>query len=182
MERTWMVVAVMVLWAGCPVFAASAEREAMIAEFSEAMGLSQIITQSQRQAQENISIQVEALVANLRQNGMSATSIRDLRETFEQVMEKVVYSWSADEAVRIYCTALAESMSDDDLRTSIAFYTSPEGQSSQRAVSQAASLMQAYIHESLQRATHSAMQEFMENARAIAERERTVRTYKVDAP
>jgi hypothetical protein len=113
---------------------------------------------------------------NLRRAGLSDAALQQVQEGFDKVIDQVMTSWTPEEASRIYTTAIADSMSDDDLKKSIAFYHSSEGQKSLSAANEAGRKLQEYIQGSMTKAMEPALKEFMEQVRAIAAAERKKQT------
>ena len=155
--------------------AAQTEREVLVADFTQALGIESLIDSSQRQTQQVVTSQREVILDNLRRTDLSTGAVEDIGASFDAIMQRIMTSWSAEEASRIYANAIASSMSDDDLKKSIAFYRSGEGQRSLGAAGDASAKLQEYVQSSMTKAMEPAMKEFMEKVRAISEADRRKR-------
>lgn len=170
------VVVALVMWtAGTDAFAVDEAREKLVAEFTKTIGLEDVVQESQRETERLVTDQVGPLLSNLRQAGYSAEALKEIQGIFNDMMKKVVNSWRPAEANRIYTVAIAESMSDEALKASIAFYQSPEGVKSKAAIGAASAKMRDYINTEMMKVLKPEMQAFMERIKVIAARERQKR-------
>jgi hypothetical protein len=164
-----LVFALILLAACSEAFAAlSQDRDALVTEFAQAMELEKVIAASKDQVQTSIVEQGDIVIENLANSGLSEGARVEVRVLYDEIMKQVMDSWTAQEATRIYSEEIATSMSDNDLRSSIAFYESVEGRRSLSASGTASVKMQAYIQTSMTEAMRTAMADFMEKMKAVA--------------
>ncbi len=147
-------------------------RQALVVQFSQALGLEQMVTSMREKSQASIASTGEPLIDNMRKSGISETVLTEMRGYYQETMNVVLSSWTAEEAVRIYVQAIAASMTNDDLRKSVAFYKSEEGQHSVMAASSAVAQLQNYIENATSQALQQALPAFIEKVKAVAVRER----------
>jgi hypothetical protein len=166
----------LIMWTpGTGAFAADEAREKLIAEFTKTIGLEDVVRESQRETERLVTDQVGPLLSNLRQAGYSAEALKEIQGILNDMMKKVVNSWSPAEGNRIYTVAIAESMTDEALKASIAFYQSPEGVKSKAAIGAASAKMRDYINTEMMKVLKPEMQAFMERIKGIAAREQQKR-------
>ena len=153
-------------------------RPTLIAEFTRTLGIEKVIAASQQQSREATTAQKEVLMGNYRRAGMSEPAIAEIGKLFDEMVEQVLTSWSPQEASRIYTNVIAASMSDDDLKKAIAFYSSTEGQKSVSAAGEANRKLQEYIQSSMAKAMQPALESLMFKVQAIAAAEGQNQTTK----
>lgn len=76
-------------------------------------------------------------------------------------------SWDTKEAARIYTEVIAESLSDKDIKDSLAFYESDKGNRANTAIASAAGRMATYISSQMAAVAPNAMQELATRTRAV---------------
>jgi hypothetical protein len=151
----------------CAWNASADDRQALLAEYGRALGVETMISSSMQATEQMAAASGERVLENFRQSGMSEDAIAQAGVLYQEVMKEVLRSWTAAEASRIYTEAVAASMSNDDLRAAIAFYTSTEGKRAQAATNTAAARLQAYIQDATTRSLQTAMARFSQELATV---------------
>lgn len=159
--------AAVLLAGGMTAQAAEPGREALVADFTQATGVEAVIESSLRQAEQMVADQQATTVDNLRRAGLSEPALAEVGVAFDAFAKRVLRSWATDEAARIYAGAIAASMSDEDLRKSVEFFRSSEGQRSLGAAADANTKLQAYIQSSMAQVMGPALKDFTDQVQAI---------------
>ncbi|MGH2360374.1 MAG: hypothetical protein ACRDGM_07505 [bacterium] len=181
---------VMLLSAACACGTVEAgqaeERTALIADFADVMGLKQIISASRDESRKGVATQGDVVIANLHKTGLSDEALTQVRSLYDDAMKQILESWSSEEATRLYSEAIAEAMSDSDLRKAVVFYKTREGQQSVKAASIGASRLQAYVQGSMTAALRTALADFTDKIRPIVvadvEKRRHLQNSQAPAP
>lgn len=147
--------------------AAESDREALVADFTRATGVEAVIESSLDQAEKMVVDQQATTVDSLRRAGLTEPALAEVGLAFDAFTKRVLRSWSTEEAARIYAGAIAEAMSDEDLRKSVAFFKSNEGKRSLDAAASANTKLQTYIQSSMAQVMGPALKDFSDQVQTI---------------
>jgi hypothetical protein len=166
------LISLALLLVGGIAHAQSNERAQLVEEFTRAAGLGDVLTGAREEVRRKMQEQVGPLLASFRRSGMSEAALGELEAAVNDYVDHVLTAWDGVQAARIYTSTVVEAMSDEELRDAIAFYASPQGQSTQNAIVLASKRMLDYINQSSAGVMEVQLQIFMERVRTITARER----------
>jgi len=118
-----------------------------VVEFANAMGVEDIIDSTMQQTRDSMKGSIGDLGASLKAKfpNMSAEQSQALDEILGRYIDLIVDSIDAEQASRIYAAAIAEGMTDKEVETASAYYSSPEGQNLLEVVGVASTKMNDYM-------------------------------------
>jgi len=99
-------------------------------EFSNTMGINNIISATMQQTRDSLKSSVIDLSSNLRNKYPNLTAEQNIKlnKILNNYIDYVISSINTDEASYVYASVIAEGMSKDEVDAAIKYYRSPEGQ------------------------------------------------------
>jgi hypothetical protein len=173
MKRILLIIAVFFL-ASSTLSAEEAGRITLAKQLAEVFGFEATMEDLKKQTEFSVDRQISQMMDQFKKSfsNVPPQLMKELAAAAEEFSHKVRNSWNAAEAAKVYSTALADVLPENELRASIEHYRTPEGQHQLKAINEAASKLNAYILGSIQQATEAATQEFFSRIRFIAEKAR----------
>ena len=146
----------------------NAERQPLINELADLMGLREMLAESVSDGESVIKQQMQPMLDKVFQDLGAGAASDALMVEFDRFVSAITGAWDVDEATQIYTEAIAEGMTDGDLRTSVAFYKTPAGQASVEAGKRANGQLTQYINSRTMTVMQSQMPVFIANIQRIA--------------
>jgi hypothetical protein len=173
MKRILLIIAFLFL-ASSGLSAQEAERAPLAKQLAEVLGFEATMEALKKQTQLAVDQQISQVMDQIGKSfsNMPPEFIKELTAAAQEFSHKVSTAWDTAEAAKVYSTALADVLPEEELRASIQHYRTPEGQHQLKAISEAGSKLTVYILSSVQQANDAAMREFISKVRLISEKAR----------
>lgn len=123
------------------------EVDPTVIEFSEAMGVQNLISATLEQTRVSLKASMTDLSGNLRQKypDLSQEQNQFLDELLDRYVDTILNSIDAEKAAVIYAKVIAEGLSESEVNQATEYYTSPEGQNLLRVIGVASSELNQYL-------------------------------------
>lgn len=129
-----------------------------------ALGLETQLAALQEASLAQVRAQMAQTIDTLRRARVAQESLDEASQFFDEYARKVSDSWSPREAATVYVSALAEDMTDEEIEDAIGFYSTPEGQKANAAITNATNKLFQYIASKTEPVSRAEMDRFMKRA------------------
>ncbi len=143
-------------------------------ELAQVLGFSSMFESVREQSMRAAENQFNAMFERLKAEhpSLPPETLAELRSAGQEFLTKAVKSWDANEVATLYAKALAEALPEKVLNDAIEHYRTPQGQKELKAISSAASTLNAYISSKIQKELQEGMPEFMKKVQTAVQKAR----------
>ena len=138
---------------------------------SKAIGLSDLLVETQAENIRAIKEQAGSVFIQLKQVGMSEETFAELVSAFERMIELAARSWDPHVAARIFAEGLVDELTDQELAKAERYYSSPAGEKANRALMNSRQKMLQYIQEQTTKVMEPEMAKFFKEVQRLAKRD-----------
>ena len=123
------------------------EVDKSVIEFSNSMGINNIIDATMQQTRESLKTAMVDLSSNLRAQypNLSDEQHKVLDKILNNYVDSVIDSIDANKASYIYTSVIAEGMTKNEIEAATKYYTSPEGQNLLKVIGTASAELNNYM-------------------------------------
>jgi len=127
------------------------EVDKTVIEFSNSMGINNIINATMQQTRESLKTSMVDLSYDLRAQypNLSKEQNKVLDEILNRYVDSIIDSIDANKASYIYANVITEGMTKHEVEVATKYYTSPEGQNLLKVVGAASAELNKYMLEKI---------------------------------
>jgi hypothetical protein len=145
-------------------------RTARVDRIARALGIEQLLAETQAASLAATKGQVSELMSSLKESGIPDDYLYEMRSKIEQMYAKALGAWDPKEASRIYAEGLLDVLSDEELAEAEHYVQSPEGKKIYRAIADSEANMVNYVQSKTNAVVQAEMGKFIEDMKTAARR------------
>lgn len=172
-----MVLLVALLIGATSDISIAADQSDLSKQLMQVLGFESMLESVRKDTIKMVEGQMDGVIGQIQNSNPNIpdTTIKEFKAAAQKFGRRITDSWSSIEAAKIYSTSLVDGLPEKDMRAAIVHYNTPEGQRELKVVNEAMNKTNGYIMGSIQKETGTAMKDFLNEIKEIAERARNNR-------